>query len=149
MSTDTASIEQAIEQRLQEIDRQLDELKHLTGERERLRGALQSLRQGRPVTVPRRRAHPAAATTSTARRGRPRPGQRAARGSNRTAIVEHVRANPGHTAAQIAAATGIDRSVIYSAVSRLTREGHLRREERDDDQVVYLLGTPDGGDQPD
>lgn len=45
--------------------------------------------------------------------------------------------NPGATSGGIAEATGIARGVVYSAVSRLTAAGKLRREPRPDGQVAY------------
>ncbi len=59
------------------------------------------------------------------------------------AITSYVAANPGSTAAEIAAGTGIDRSVVYSATSRLASAGRLRRAPKGDRQVGYEAA--DGG----
>jgi hypothetical protein len=79
----------------------------------------------------------------------PRPDVRARAGAapggapsadrNVTTIVDYVAVHPGSTAAEIAAGTGIDRSVVYSATSRLAGAGRLRRAPKGDRQVGYEL----------
>ncbi len=72
---------------------------------------------------------------------RARSGKRAPRGSNQTAILDHVTANPGATTPQIAEATGIARPVVYSAVSRLASAGRLHKRSQDDGQVSYEVAA--------
>jgi hypothetical protein len=55
---------------------------------------------------------------------------RAAKGANKRVILELVGRRPGITPAQIAAATGMKRTVVASTVSRLKRHGELRDHER-------------------
>lgn len=129
-----SDVEQAIERRLHEIDEQLRPLEDLALERDRLRRALQALRPEPGATA----APPARGRRGGRRAGRRAGGsRRAKRGSNLSAILAHVRAHPGATAGQLAEATGIDRGVVYSAVSRLTTSGRLRREPLADGQVGY------------
>ena len=136
----STDIVQAVELRLEEIESQLSSHDDLVRERDRLRRALHELRTD--ALAPRAAA---GARTGSTRRGTRRrgSGRRAQRGSNVRAIVDYVAANPGSTAAEIAAGTGIDRSVVYSATSRLAGAGRLRRAPKGDRQVGYETG--DGG----
>jgi hypothetical protein len=125
-----------IEGRLQEIEAQLKTYDELARERDRLQRALDALRSdpgvgARGASSQRR----ATRRRSAGRRG----ARRAQRGSNVAAIIGHVTANPGSTAAEIAEATGIDRGVVYSATSRLATGGRLRRVPKGDRQVGYEL----------
>jgi hypothetical protein len=127
----SSDVEQAIERRLREIDEQLRPLEDLARERERLSRALEALR-------PEATARPAPGRSGARRSPRRTAGsRRAKRGSNLSAIIAHVRSHPGATAGQLAEATGIDRGVVYSAVSRLTTSGRLRRQPLGDGQVGY------------
>lgn len=58
---------------------------------------------------------------------RPRrgPDGRAVRGSNKTVILEVVRANPGIAAPEIAALTDLKREVISATIYRLKKQGAL------------------------
>jgi hypothetical protein len=105
----SADIVKVVEQRLQEIEEQLASYDKLVRERDRVRRALGELRGD--ATAP-----------GLAGGGH---GRRATRGSNVTAIPDYVAAHPGSTAAEIAAGTGIDRSVVYSASSRLASASRL------------------------
>ena len=124
------SVEGAIRARLREIDAAVESL---TAERERLTRALTELVGGARAS-PRSRSR-----RSGPSRTRARKGSRAPRGSNQQAILDHVAANPGATTPQIAQATGIDRAVVYSAVSRLSAAGRLVKAGREDGQVTYQI----------
>jgi anti-sigma factor RsiW len=126
--TGSTDVEQMIEARLAEIEEQLRPYAELEAERERLRRALSALRN---------EPDPSADFGSPRRGGNARGARRAARGSNLKAITEFVSANPGATSGEIAAATGISRGVVYSAVSRLTNAGKLARSPKGDGQVAY------------
>jgi MarR family len=126
-ATATGEVAEFIERRLKEIEEQLKPFEELERERARLRQALGALR-GEDLR------------NSAARgpgRGGGRGRKRAARGSNLTAILDHVAATPGATAGEIADATGISRGVVYSATSRLAAAGRLRREPKPDGSVAY------------
>jgi len=123
------NVERAIEARLRELDELMRPFTVLEEERSRLLAALQALRGG-PVDNGRK---------PEAKRQRSGRGKRATRGSNLDAILGHARAHPGATASELAAATGISRGVVYSAVSRLAAAGRLRRERLPDGQVAYHL----------
>jgi hypothetical protein len=132
----SVDIAQAIEARLSEIESQLGGYDELVRERDRLRRALHELNdQGTPS--PRAAAPPARASGRRAGARRRGSGRRAQRGSNVSAITSYVAAHPGATAAEIAEGTGIDRSVVSSATSRLASAGRLRRAPKGDRQVGY------------
>jgi hypothetical protein len=138
----SVDIAQAIEARLGEIESQLGGYDELVRERDRLRRALHEL-NGDGASAPR--------ATAPARDGGRRGGarrrvssRRAKRGSNVAAITNYVAAHPGSTAAEIAEGTGIDRSVVYSATSRLAGAGRLRRKSNGDRQVGYEPAAADG-----
>jgi hypothetical protein len=133
----SADVEQAIKERLLEIEAQLQPLKQLEDEAARLRRALSAVRAEPPSAAPSGRSRRATRTPAGRRTG----GQRAKRGSNLAAIVEHVQRQPGATAGQLAEATGIDRTVVYSAVARLTAAGRLQRRPTKDGQVGYHPGV--------
>jgi sugar-specific transcriptional regulator TrmB len=122
----STDVEQVIEDRLRQIDERLRVLAELRAERDRLQRALGALRSERAVV-----ASSAAGAQSR--------GRRAKRGTNLKAILAYVQARPGATAGQVAEATGIKRTVVYSAVSRLTGSGRLGREELPDGQVGYRI----------
>ena len=139
-ATATSQVEQLIEHRLQEIEEQLRPFAELEDERRRLRDALDALRAGTPSAGGR------SSSSASPQPARSRPGRRssrsgrrarAPRGSNLSAILSHVQANPGATAGEIATATGISRGVVYSATSRLSSSGRLERQPKPDGQVGY------------
>ena len=137
-ATATSQVEQLIEHRLQEIEEQLRPFVELEDERRRLRDALVALRSDSSrasADAPPARRQPAG--KGATRRARSNGGRRAPRGSNLTAILSHVATNPGATAGDIATATGISRGVVYSATSRLSSSGKLKRDPRPDGQVGY------------
>jgi hypothetical protein len=127
-------------------ERRLHQIEPLLEEAERLRDVLNvlgghSARRGEPVegaapltetpSAYRNRvrgAHEAESRSVT--RNQARSGARAAKGSNKRAILELVADRPGITPAQITEATGMKRTVVASTVSRLKRHGELLDHER-------------------
>lgn len=138
MSAST-EVEEIIEARLRDLEERLRPLAELEQDRERLQRALAALRA--PGSTQAAPAPSRATTRATAKpKGRtPARGKRATRGSNLQAILEYVGSHPGATAGDLAQVTGISRGVVYSAVSRLTAAGRLRRESLPDGQVAYHL----------
>jgi hypothetical protein len=139
--TSSTDVAETIQRRLAEIDAQLGGYDELANERERLQRALQVLRTDSDTGPGPRRARRSA--TERAGATRRRGARRARRGSNVEAIIGYVTANPGATAAEIAASTGIGRGVVYSATSRLASSGRLRRVAKGERQVGYALGGDD------
>jgi hypothetical protein len=134
----STDIVRVVEERLREIEEQLASYDELVRERDRVRRALGELRGN--SSAARLAGGGRAATGRRGARGRG-SGRRAKRGSNVAAIVDYVAAHPGSTAAEISAGTGIDRSVVYSATSRLASAGRLRRAAKGDRQVGYEPAT--------
>ena len=130
----STDVVQLVERRLQEIEQQLSSYDDLVSERERLRRALHELRTDSSVARATAGARVGSGRRASRRRG---SGRRAQRGSNVRAIVDYVSTHPGSTAAEIAAGTGIDRSVVYSATSRLASAGRLQRAPKAGRQVGY------------
>ena len=139
----SVDIVQAIEARLGEIESQLGGYDELVRERDRLRRALHEL-NGHDEPSPRAAATPARGNSRRSSARRRRSGRRAQRGSNVAAITGYVAAHPGATAAEIAEGTGIARSVVYSATSRLASAGRLRRAPRGGRQVGYEPASESG-----
>jgi hypothetical protein len=126
-------------------EQRLHQIEPLIEEAERLRDVLKvlgghSARRGEPIESAAplteapsayrnrvRRAHEAESRSVT--RNQARSGARAAKGSNKRAILELVADRPGITPAQISEATGMKRTVVASTVSRLKRHGELLDHE--------------------
>jgi predicted transcriptional regulator len=133
------SVEEVIQDRLREIDAGMEAL---MAERERLTRALKELGATGGAGRARGRGSSRRTVGATVRRGRAKqPRKRAPRGSNQQAILDHVTAHPGATTPQIAAATGIDRAVVYSAVSRLSAGGRLVKTDGEEGQVTYQVAS--------
>jgi acetolactate synthase small subunit len=98
-------------------ERRLRQIEPLIEEAERLRDVLEVLDQDSS----RHGARAGSEESSTA--------PRAAKGANKRVILELAGRRPGITPAQIAAATGMKRTVVASTVSRLKRHGELRDHE--------------------
>lgn len=56
--------------------------------------------------------------------------RRAPRGANKQAILAALRKQPGASAAQIAAATGIKSTVVSSSLANLAKQGEVKRTKR-------------------
>ena len=134
-----------IEQRLREIEAQLNGYEELARERDRLQRALHELRSDDAARRGPAPATPQAAGRASSRRRR--GGRRARHGTNVEAITGYVSAHPGATAAEIATATGIDRGTVYSATSRLAANGRLRRISRGERQVGYQSDGDDAAER--
>jgi hypothetical protein len=98
-------------------ERRLRQIEPLIEEAERLRDVLEVIDQSASCRAPRAGGEESSAP-------------RAAKGANKRVILELVGRRPGITPAQIAAATGMKRTVVASTVSRLKRHGDLRDHER-------------------
>jgi winged helix-turn-helix DNA-binding protein len=99
-------------------ERRLRQIEPLIEEAERLRDVLVVIGRGSLPHAPR--AGGEQSNTSP----------RAAKGANKRVILELVGQRPGITPAQIAAATGVKRTVVASTVSRLKRNGELCEHQR-------------------
>jgi len=85
------------------------------------------------------RADRAVARAASTRR--PARRRRAAAGANREAILAVVRERPGVSVGEVQAATGIARSSVTVALTRLVGEGVLRREQLPSGGVGFTEAT--------
>lgn len=99
-------------------ERRLRQIEPLIEEAQRLRDVIEVIGRGSFPSAPRAGGE----QSSTA--------PRAPKGANKRVIIELVSQRPGITPAQIAAATGMKRTVVASTVSRLKRHGELCDHER-------------------
>jgi sugar-specific transcriptional regulator TrmB len=130
MSDVIGDLRRDLEQRLKEVERQLDALQPLVAEREQLQAALARP----PFAAPTR---PATKGTS-ARKSR----TRAPRGANREAILSVVGERPGVSAAEIADVTKISRAVTYNTLAKLVEQGRLAKTELPGGQTGYRPAAP-------
>ena len=68
--------------------------------------------------------------------------KRAAPGANREAVMRVVSARPGASASEIAAASGVKGSTLYSLLRRLTQEGALEKRELPGAKTGYAVPAP-------
>jgi hypothetical protein len=145
-----------------ELDARIEQLRPLVGEFERLQRAAAALartevrsvpgRGGRPAAPPaapeaRGRAaspaaaRPAARTPSSARRGETAGRKPAPRGQTQAKVLAALRAAPGSTTAMVAEAAGIPTNAASATISRLVKQGRVRRL---DEGGYALVETPAG-----
>jgi hypothetical protein len=134
--------ESMLEELRRTAERRLHQIEPLLEEAEQLRVVLEVLSRRTTAREPeavakhtpsvRTRHNGSVAAASGKRPGsrvRSDSGARAAKGSNKRAIMQLVAQKPGITAAQIAQLTGMKRTVVASTVSRLKRYGELLDHE--------------------
>jgi hypothetical protein len=96
----------------------LNQLRAAVEEYERLQAALTALETAGDATpAPARRR----------RFGTPPTKKRAARGANRDRALRVIADRPGVTVAELAAATGIGKNVLYGLTRSLTERRHIER----------------------
>jgi hypothetical protein len=108
-----------LDEKKQEIDKRLRELRPMVDEYQRLEKAAAALAGvgGAPARHRRRRA--------TGRRGRPRGS-----GTRGVQALELVRARPGITIPELADAMGIKANYLYRVLPSLADEGQVKRQGR-------------------
>jgi CRP-like cAMP-binding protein len=124
-----------LEEKKQEIDARLKELRPLVDEFHRLEAASAALQgvsassNSRAASTPtrrtRRRSASAGTSTGTGRRGRPRGS-----GTRSKQALELVRTRPGITIPEIAEAIGIQQNYLYRVLPSLQKDGLVRKEGR-------------------
>ena len=67
-------------------------------------------------------------------------GGRAPRGANKAAILAALNEEPGASASEIAAATGIKSTVVSSSLTNLAKQGEVKRTKRNG-RVTWRAGT--------
>jgi hypothetical protein len=103
-----------------QIDARLDELRPLVDEAASLEAALAALEDAAPRAARRRGPRRPVGRSS----GRPRRGEMRAR------VIEHVRANPGSTAGDVAEALGLNRDSVATRLAVLAKSGELAKATR-------------------
>jgi len=124
-----------LEEKKQEIDARLNELRPLVDEFHRLEAASAALQgvgassnsraPSTPARRARRRSARAGTSTGTGRRGRPRGS-----GTRSKQALELVRTRPGITIPEIAEAIGIQQNYLYRVLPSLQKDGLVRKEGR-------------------
>jgi hypothetical protein len=83
---------------------------------------------------------PAQATSAPAPRRVRRPAaERAPRGANREAVLRALEERPGASASELAAASGVNRTVLYGVLKRLIEGGEVAKEELPGGSTGYKL----------
>jgi hypothetical protein len=125
-----------------EIHERLAASRAAAEEYQRLEAALAALGQpasadGRPAPVRRpRRAAEGSRRPTTGR-------SRAPRGANREAALRVLRERPGVGVSELAAATAIDKPVLYALLSRLVDDGEVVKEDLPSGSTGYALARED------
>jgi hypothetical protein len=129
-----AGLRRDLEQRLNDIERELGALEPLVREREQIQAAL-----SREPFAKQGGARPATKGTS-ARKQR----SRAPRGANREAILSLVGERPGVSAGEISDVTKISKAVTYNTLAKLVEQGKLAKTELPGGQTGYKPAEADG-----
>jgi len=110
----------------------LDELRPLVSEYEQLRQAMAALEE-----VPSARESPAAKP----RAGSPPRRKRAPAGTNGERVLAAVQGNPGASASQIAEVSGVQRTVVYGVLRRLSDDGVIEKRDDPETGTGYALAS--------
>lgn len=118
-----------------EIRERLAASRAAVDEYERLQAALAALGEtsdGGGTQAPRRRRAASAGAQPRARRG-----------ANREAVLSALAERPGVSAGELAAASGVSRTVLYNLLRTLSRRGELVRQELPGGGAGYALPSAD------
>src|SRR3954470_15500067 len=126
---------------LREIRARLNESRAAAQEYERIQAALSAL-EPTPATTSRTPSRARRRTTTTSRKPRAR------RGANRDQALQVIADRPGVTVAELAAATGIAKNVLYSLTRTLTKRGAIERVELPPDTFGFRIARSDVAGQP-
>jgi IclR helix-turn-helix domain len=80
-----------------------------------------------------------AAGAPAPRRARKPARPRAPRGANREAVLRALEERPGASASELAAASGVNRTVLYGLLNRLIERGEVAKEELPGGTTGYKL----------
>jgi hypothetical protein len=143
-----------------ELDARIRELRPMVRELERLEHAAAALARAGARSVPGLRSRVAAprAKRAAPRKGqagpstaKPKPGRAAQtrrtpapRGQTRAKVLEALAAAPGSSSGAVAKAAGVSPSVAAATISRLVKQGRVRRL----DQGGYTVVEPPTDDRP-
>jgi hypothetical protein len=107
-----------------QIDARIRELRPLVDEAASLEAALAALGGSGPA------ATPSSPARRTRRRRARRPPGRASRGQTRELLIDHLRANPGSTAGDVAKALGLKPNSVSTRLAQLAKSGELVKAAR-------------------
>ena len=113
-----------LEDARRQIKSRLQELRPLVQEAEHLQRALDAL-----ATTPSPARGNGRRTTRAPARS-PRRAQARSRGDLGAAVIEHVRANPGSTASDVAGALDLKRTSVATRLTQLAKSGDLVKADR-------------------
>src|SRR5215211_8085962 len=118
-----------LDEKRREIDARMRELRPLVDEYNRLEKAVSALAgvggSQRATTTSRRRRRSSTSGTGTGRRGRPRGS-----GNRAKQALELVRAQPGITISEMAAAMKIQPNYLYRVMPTLQSEGQVVKRDK-------------------
>jgi hypothetical protein len=117
-----------LDEKREEIDARLRELRPLVDEFHRLEkasAALAEVGNGSRQSTTRRRRGPAASSGGRRRRGRPRGS-----GTRSVQALELVRARPGITISELAEAMKIKANYLYRVLPTLEAEGQVKKRDK-------------------
>jgi hypothetical protein len=101
---------------------------------------------GPPGPVSDAAAAAAAPAAKPARATKPRAAaKRAPRGANRDAVLRVIGERPGVTTRELAAASSVSGSTLYSLLRRLAQEGTIEKRELPGGQTGYALASSESG----
>jgi hypothetical protein len=115
-----------------EIRERLKQSRAAVQEYDRLEAALQALDEMDGDTT----------TKTRPRRSTGRAGTRAPRGANRQKALAAIRDQPGISVAQLSAATGITKNVLYGLTRTLTERGEIERVDDADGAGGFRIAEP-------
>jgi hypothetical protein len=121
---------------LSEIRARLSESRAAVEESQRLQAALSALGTGSSTTS-------RAPSRGRRRTATPSKKPRARRGANRDRALQVIADRPGVTVAELAAATGIAKNVLYSLTRTLTKRGAIERVELPADTFGFRIARSD------
>jgi CRP-like cAMP-binding protein len=123
-----------LQEKKNEINARLKELKPLVDEYQRLEAAAAALNgmevPGRAAAGPARSRSPRKATGSGGGNGDGRRGRPKGSGTRAKEALELVRSRPGVTIPEIAEAMGIKQNYLYRVMPELQKDGLVRKEGR-------------------
>ena len=126
--------DEPLDRRVQrEIRARLEQSRAAVEEYGRLEAALQALDKMDGDTTTKTRPR---------RSSRRRTETRAPRGANQEKALAAIRAQPGISIAQLSAATGITKNVLYGLTRTLTERGLVERVDGADGAVGFTIAEP-------
>lgn len=119
-----------VDEKKQEMQERLDELRPLVEEYHRLEAAVAALAGVNSPSTGNGTPSPSSRSKRGPRPGHARPGRPKGSGPRAQQTLELIRAQPGVSIAELASTMGIKQNYLYRVVPGLQRDGLVRREGR-------------------